>query len=296
MSPRVAVIIPTYNRAALLGRAVSSVLGQTFRDFELIVVDDGSTDGTADLPVFACGDPRLYLLRLPDNRGVSAARNTGVREATASWIAFLDSDDEWLPAKLSRQVEWMEKNRDFRICQTREIWIRNGVRVNPPGTHEKSGGDLFAASVERCMITPSSVMLSRELFEAVGGFDESLRACEDYDLWLRVTSRNEVGLIDEYLLKRYGGHADQLSNTVPVLDRFRVQSLARLVESGNLPECRRRRAIAGMVKRATILAAGCQKRGNDGEYGKYRKIIERYGMECNAGPAAHLRGAADIVA
>ncbi len=189
MSPLVAVIIPTFNRASLLPRAIRSVLDQIWRDFELVVIDDGSTDGTAGLAIFKCGDPRLRCVRLPENRGVSVARNAGVRATVAPLLAFLDSDDEWLPEKLGRQVDWLKKNPEFRICQTQELWIRRGVRVNPPMTHAKFGGDLFAASLERCMITPSSVMLARELFEETGGFNEAFPACEDYDLWLKVTSR-----------------------------------------------------------------------------------------------------------
>jgi glycosyltransferase involved in cell wall biosynthesis len=277
VSPDVAVIIPTFNRAAVLARAIRSVLDQSFRNFELVVVDDGSTDNTADLQVLRGNDPRLRFLRLPENRGVAAARNAGVRETTAPRIAFLDSDDEWFPAKLARQFEWMVQNAGSCICQTRELWIRRGVRVNPPKTHDKTGGDLFAASIERCMITPSSVMLSRELFERAGGFNESFPACEDYDLWLRVTSRHPVGLVDDYLLKRYGGHADQLSSTVPVLDRFRIRSLLALIEGGTLAGAQRSAAVLGLVKRATILAHGYQKRGNTEEYEQYQGIIDRFG-------------------
>ena len=297
MPPFIAVIIPTFNRASLLDRAIRSVLDQTWRDFELVVVDDASTDGTAGLPVIKSGDKRLRYLRLSENRGVSVARNAGVRATSAPWLAFLDSDDEWFPAKLAGQVEWVKKNPEFRICQTQELWIRCGVRVNPPKTHEKFSGDLFAASLDRCMITPSSVMLTRELFEAVGGFNEVFRVCEDYDLWLRVTSHYQVGLVDDYLLKRYGGHGDQLSKTVPVLDQFRVQSLIDLIENGILTEFQRNLTIKSAIKRAIVLARGYKKRGNIEKYGKYREVIRQYnGSEHRTGPAALLHGTADTVA
>jgi glycosyltransferase involved in cell wall biosynthesis len=276
MPPLVAVIIPTYNRAALLERAVQSVLGQTFRDFELMVVDDGSTDGTKELSLFKEPDPRLRCLKLPHNRGVSAARNVGVRVTSAPWLAFLDSDDEWLPHKLERQVRWTNGHPDMPIVQAREIWIRHGRRVNPPKTHEKFGGDLFAASLERCMITPSSAMLSRNLFEKSGGFNEDFPACEDFDLWLRITCRHGVGLVDEYLLKRYGGHADQLSATVPVLDRFRIRSIADLLSADLLTAGQRELAQKNLLKRAAIVAQGYKKHGNNEEYERYRKIICRY--------------------
>lgn len=287
MPPLIAVIIPTYNRAALLERAVVSVLGQTFQDFELVVVDDGSTDRTADLPLFKNSDPReprepreprLRCIRLPENRGVSAARNAGVKATSAPWLAFLDSDDEWLPEKLEKQLRWTIKHPDMHIVQTREIWIRRGTRVNPPKTHEKFEGDLFAASLERCMITPSSVMLRRTLFEQSGGFNERLPACEDYDLWLRITCRCPVGLVDEYLLKRYGGHKDQLSATVPILDRFRIQSVIDLL-AGNVLSAEEQKSLArkNLLKRAHIAAQGYKKHGKTEEYERYRKIIAQYG-------------------
>jgi glycosyltransferase involved in cell wall biosynthesis len=280
MPPSVAVIIPTYNRAALIERAVQSVLGQTFRDFELVIVDDGSTDGTAEMPLLKNSDPReprLHYTRLPENRGVSAARNAGVTATSAPWIAFLDSDDEWLPEKLRQQVRWTIEHPDMHIVQTREIWIRRGTRVNPPKTHEKSAGDLFAASLERCMITPSSVMLRRTLFQSMGGFNESLPACEDYDLWLRVTCRCPAGLVDEYLLKRYGGHADQLSATVPVLDRFRIRSVIDLLASNVLTDEQKVLARKNLLKRAHIVAQGYIKHGKKEEYEQYQEIIAHYG-------------------
>jgi glycosyltransferase involved in cell wall biosynthesis len=274
--PHVAVIIPTYNRSTLIERAVQSVLAQRWRDFELIVVDDGSIDGTEGLPVLR-SDPRLRFVRYAENRGVSYARNTGVRESTAPWIAFLDSDDEWLPAKLEKQMAWTKENPGAPIVQTKEFWIRQGKRVNPPKTHEKFAGDLFAASLERCMITPSSVLLTRELFDETGGFDESYPACEDYDLWLRIAARYRVGLIDECLLRRYGGHGDQLSATVPVLDKYRIRSLCSLLERGMLSTEQDVLARASLCKRARIVAQGYEKRGNDEEFRRYEALIKRFG-------------------
>ena len=134
MSPIVSVVIPTYNRWPLVAEAIESVLSQTYRDFELIVVDDGSTDGTAgEIAKFGS---RLRLLRQP-NRGVSAARNLAFGEARGRYLAFLDSDDLWRPKKLAIQTAFMERNPSVAICQTAEIWIRNGVRVNPKTKHQK---------------------------------------------------------------------------------------------------------------------------------------------------------------
>jgi glycosyltransferase involved in cell wall biosynthesis len=273
MPPPIAVIIPTYNRAHLLPRAVGSVLSQTRRDFELIIVDDGSTDSTPALQILKNLDSRLHYVRYPDNRGVSHARNFGVRQTSATWIAFLDSDDEWLPQKLEKQMAYATAHPETALNQTKELWIRNGKRVNPPKTHEKPVGDLFAASLRRCMITPSSVMLKRQLFLDMGGFNELLTACEDYDLWLRITCRHQAGLVDEYLLKRYGGHDDQLSATVPILDRFRIQSILDLLSRDCLTCEQRDIAKIRLTALATIVAEGYKKHGNPAEYEHYREII-----------------------
>jgi glycosyltransferase involved in cell wall biosynthesis len=252
---------------------MSSVLSQTWRDFELFVIDDGSTDGTENLPVLKSPDPRLHYLRSPKNRGVSHARNLGISRSSAPWIAFLDSDDEWLPRKLEKQMAYTTAHPALAIHQTKEYWIRNGLRVNLPKTHEKMAGDLFAASLKRCMITPSSVIIKRELLERTGGFNESFTACEDYDLWLRITCCHEIGLVDEYLLRRFGGHEDQLSATVPVLDRFRIQSILDLLGGDCLTLEQRSRAKQRLVELATIVAKGYRKHGNPAESARYQSII-----------------------
>jgi glycosyltransferase involved in cell wall biosynthesis len=273
--PAISVIIPVYNRKTMLKRAVDSVLQQKHTDFECIVVDDGSTDRCDELPCLH--DKRVRYIRLEQRNGVAKARNRGVAEASGQWIAFLDSDDEWFPKKLLHQVAWIEKNPIYRIVQTNELWIRNGIRVNPPVTHKKRCGDLFNVSCERCMITPSSVLLCKALFIETGGFNEALPACEDYDLWLRITAHYPIGLIDEALLKRYGGHSDQLSSSVPILDRFRVRSLLGLLAKERLTDRQIALVKKQLVKKATILSQGYRKRGNEFHYEHYRTIAERYG-------------------
>lgn len=271
----VSVIIPVFNRPKMLERAVVSVVRQTFRDFECIVVDDASCEEC--ISSFHCDDARVRCKRLSDRSGVSRARNVGVEQAKASWIAFLDSDDEWLPEKLERQLGWAQRHPEYRILQSREAWIRNGVGVDPPRTHEKREGDLFAVSLERCMITPSSVMLRRELYREYGGFNEALPACEDYDLWVRITAHHPIGLVDEVLLRRYGGHGDQLSATVPVLDRFRIRSLLGLLHRGNLTPEQAVLVKQQLCRRAAICANGYGKRGNNELYRQYRTIAETFG-------------------
>ncbi|MGQ9689067.1 MAG: glycosyltransferase family 2 protein [Desulfobaccales bacterium] len=268
--PLVSVIIPTYNRAFWVKEAAASVLAQTFRDFELIVVDDGSTDATLET-LAAVAPEGTKILRRPQRRGVSAARNLGVAAARGEWLAFLDSDDLWLPDKLLRQVEYLRSHPDLEICQTEEIWIRNGVRVNKPVSHRKMAGDIFLPSLERCMISPSAVMLRRQLFEEAGGFDETLPAAEDYDLWLRLAWRQRVGLVSDALVIKRGGHPDQLSRQWG-LDRWRIRALRKILSEPDLPPFYRAAARHNLRLKCTIFAQGCEKRGRVAEAQEYRAL------------------------
>jgi glycosyltransferase involved in cell wall biosynthesis len=273
-APEVTVVIPTFDRAATLPRAVDSVLAQKGAAFELIIADDGSTDGTAAALERYRSDPRVRVLSLPHG-GVSAARNAGAAAGTAPWIAFLDSDDEWLPGKLAAQLAHF-REKGFRIGQTRERWVRRGVRVNPPDHAVKQEGDLFAVSLERCMITPSSVMLERRLFEECGGFRADFPACEDYELWLRLTAEHQVGLVSRDLLVRYGGHADQLSAKYPALDRFRIRAIALLLEGKPLAPERRALALSVLSRKLGIYQQGCERRGHADETAWCLEVRKRF--------------------
>lgn len=266
--PLVSVIIPTYNRAEMLSGAVESVLGQDYPHFELIVVDDGSTDETPRLLDRYKG--RITVVRR-ENAGVSAARNSGIGAAKGELIAFLDSDDYWMAEKLSAQAAWFEKNPQAMICQTEEIWIRNNRRVNPKVKHKKRGGDIFIPSLSLCLVSPSAVMMKRPLFSEVGLFNPDLPACEDYDLWLRVACRFPVGLIEKPLAVRRGGHADQLS-AMPGLDRYRIRAIRKLLETGRLTPDQRNAAVAVLKQKCAIYADGCEKRGRHSEAGYYRGV------------------------
>jgi glycosyltransferase involved in cell wall biosynthesis len=228
-NPGISVIIPVYNRAWCVAEALRSVLDQDFSGFEIIAVDDGSTDQTPEILASFSG---IRVIRT-GNRGVSAARNTGVAHAKGRLVAFLDSDDLWLPKKLSRQIAYMNEHPCCRICQTEETWIRNGIRVNPKRRHKKPDGDIFPRSLDLCLVSPSAVMMEKSLFEESGGFDESLPACEDYDLWLRIGLTHKVPLIPDALVIKRGGHEDQLSRK-PCLDMYRVRSLDKLLGCGLL--------------------------------------------------------------
>ena len=255
----------------MVGEAVDSVLAQTASDHELIVVDDGSTDETP----LRLRDYGARLTVLTESRqGVAAARNLGARRASGKYLAFLDSDDLWHPRKLQRQLDFMDQNPNVQICQTDEIWIRNGVRVNPRRKHRKPSGDIFRPSLELCLVSPSAVMMQRELFDRVGGFDESFPVCEDYDLWLRISKDTEVPLIPDALVTKRGGHADQLSRSTWGFDRFRVQAIGSLIEAG-LDAEKSGWALEAMTKKVTILARGSRKRGNEAMAREYEDRLRR---------------------
>ncbi|MFZ0450598.1 MAG: glycosyltransferase [Desulfatiglandaceae bacterium] len=263
----VSVIIPTFNRANRVKRAVSSVLFQTYEDYELIVVDDGSTDGTLDgLEVFS---GRIRYLTHGSNQGVSAARNTGIRASTGPYLAFLDSDDYWLPEKLALQMDFFRKSPEIHACQTEEIWIRHGRRVNPRKKHLKPSGEIFELSLRRCLVSPSAVILERSLLEDIGLFDESLPACEDYDLWLRIASRFPIHLLRQPLVVKTGGHPDQLSARYHGMDRFRIRSMANLLGRNVLHPAQRQALMDELRRKCRIYATGCVKRGKQEEGKKY---------------------------
>ena len=272
INPQVSVIIPTYNRGWIIKDAIDSVLAQDYTEFELIVVDDGSTDHTSDVLDSYRNDIKILSQK---NKGVSAARNRGIAEASGKFIAFLDSDDLWLSQKLSVQIEFFNQTPDALICQTEEVWIRNGLRVNPGKRHKKPSGMIFKPSLELCLVSPSAVMIQRNLFDRVGEFDETLPACEDYDLWLRISCRFPVHLIDAPLIIKRGGHDDQLSSRAG-LDKFRIKAIEKIIKSGLLSNDQHRAAVNTLKKKCAIYSAGCRKRGREEEAKYYKKLAETY--------------------
>ena len=269
----VSVVIPTHDRAARVQRAVASVLAQTRPAEEVVVVDDGSTDGTAERLRAAF---QAVTVLGTENRGVSAARNHGIARTSGDWIAFLDSDDEWREEKLEAQLEALAAAPGYRLCHCDEVWIRGGRRVNPRRVHEKRGGWIYRHCLPRCAISPSSAMVARTLFDEVGLFDESLPACEDYDLWLRVCAREPVLFVDRRLVVKYGGHDDQLSRTVPALDRWRIRALIKILDSDVLDEEDRRATIATLHRKIDVYAAGAGKRGRGAEVAALERAREKY--------------------
>ena len=254
----ISVIIPVYNRAQSILRAIDSVLNQSYPAAEIIVIDDGSTDRLQT--VLERYDEQIRRIR-QENRGVSSARNRGIKAAHGDWLAFLDSDDEWLPEKLENAIEFITHNPDYRIFQCEEIWIRNQRRVNPKNKHKKVGGWIFRESLPLCIVSPSAVMIKRDLFDEVGLFDESLPVCEDYDLWLRVLRRYPIGLDQKPGIIKYGGHQDQLSRKYWGMDYYRVRAMEKHVNDAELEPALRKDVLTEMVKKLQVLDKGAKKRG-----------------------------------
>jgi len=274
--PWVSIIIPTYNRRDFLREAIRSVLEQSFRDFELIVVDDGSDDGTREM--IQREFPGLLTYLYQENQGVSRARNRGLKLAQGEFVAFLDSDDLWLPRKLERQMAFMQSQPKAQICYTDEIWIRRGVRVNPKKKHAKYSGWIYPRCLPLCIISPSSALMRRGLLEEVGGFDEELPVCEDYDLWLRISARHPIHFLPEKLIVKRGGHQDQLSRRWGN-DIWRVKALLKMLKDPSLRPDWRRMTVEELHRKGSILIKGFRKWGKEEEVKYYERILEQYPLE-----------------
>ena len=269
----ITVIITSYNRGEIIGRAVDSVLGQTRSADEIILVDDGSSDNTDQLIKEKYPDIK-YIWQ--ENRGIGHARNTGISQARGIWIAFLDSDDEWLPSKLKDQLKTLQHQPDYKICHTNEIWIRNGKRVNPMKKHEKSGGLIFKNCLPLCIISPSSVIIHRSVFEEHGLFDESLPVCEDYDLWLRFCAFSPILYLEKPQIIKYGGHSDQLSNKYWGMDRFRIIALEKIIKNPKLSPEDKDAATHILIEKIEIYIQGAAKRGKGDEVELYEAKKTKY--------------------
>lgn len=230
----VSVILPTYNRKNVIERAINSVMNQSYADWELIIVDDGSVDGTEEyIKQFFCSGKTVFLRQI--NRGVSAARNRGVSQAQGEYIAFIDSDDEWTSCKLERQIDFFKKNNGVGLV------FSNVTIINPDGSQSEKP-ELFPHSedaifgLKEIFVDPflgvPTVMMTKKLFEAVGGFNESLRAAEDVDLFLRASLCQPFGYIHEKLVNVYktagslsafvmeGGNIPPIEDNINVVKRF----------------------------------------------------------------------------
>lgn len=255
--PSVSIVVPVFNRIQPLERALQSLQKQTFQDFDVTVVDDHSTDDIFSVT-------KKYKVRnlKTIGKGVSAARNTGIGSSTSDLIAFLDSDDEWLPHKLELQVKYLSQNQDCNILHSNELWIRNGQPVSQGAKHQKMGGQIFSQCTELCLIAPSSVLVRRSLLNKVGLFDESFPVCEDFDLWLRIASTEDIGFISEPLVIKHGGHKDQLSMQFHTMDLWRVRALVKHLKNSELAAHEKLAMHASLKKKCGILLKGFEKHRN----------------------------------
>ena len=273
----ISVIIPTYNRCDLLKRAINSVIKQTITPKEIIIVDNGSTDQTYQMVSSLFPEINYFIEK---KRGVSAARNKGILESKSKWIAFLDSDDTWKPTKLEKQMEYSVFNQDkYRIIHTNETWYRNKKFLNQLKKHKKSGGNIFKNSLQLCCISPSSVVLKKQIFDDYGLFDENLEVCEDYDMWIRITAKEEVGFLDSPLVFKYGGHSDQLSKKFWGMDRFRIKSLEKNLKNEHFSKSQKINVLDTLIEKLTIVSDGALKRGNKEIFKKYNDKLQDWSIE-----------------
>jgi glycosyltransferase involved in cell wall biosynthesis len=272
VSPSISVIIPTYDRLPFLQEAVRSVEAQSLLCWELIVVDDGSTDGTW---AWLASQPHIRAVRLPQRSGPAAARNRGAEKARAPYLAFLDSDDLFTPKKLELQLALLERDPELALCHSDELWLRDGKELRQKPKHEKRGGHIFSHCLPLCRISPSATLIRRSVFERLGGFDEELEVAEDYELWLRLTCRYPVGFIPEPLTIKRGGHPDQLSQKYGQIEKFRIEALRRVLVRAPLSLEQRHEALSVLRKKCAIYAQGCAKRGRLEEANAYLRLGEK---------------------
>jgi glycosyltransferase involved in cell wall biosynthesis len=277
MEKFISVIIPTYNRVRRLKKAIDSVLAQSHQDFELIVVDDGSDDNTAELIDNYIHDI-VYLRQ--ENRGPAAARNRGIEKARYNLLAFLDSDDWFAENKLATQIKAMQENPMFHISHTNEIWYRNGQILNQKIKHKKNSGDIFGQSLKLCAVGMSTVMIHRKIFERYGIFDEELPCCEDYEFWLRVSVEEKFLLVEEPLTLKDGGRADQVSTIYRTgMDKFRIKAIVKILISGRLKDHQAEIARRELERKCRIYGTGCIKHGRSVEGKYYLELPEKVGRQ-----------------
>lgn len=272
----ISVIIPTYNRSDLIARSLDSVMAQTCPPHEVIVIDDGSTDNTSELVAERYPD---VLMLEQGNKGVSAARNAGINVAKGDWICLLDSDDSWHPEKLEKQIKALNNQPEYLVCHTNENWIRNGKQVNQLKKHKKHGGNIFRYCLPLCIISPSSVMMHRQVLHDVGMFDESMPVCEDYDLWLRICARYPVLYLEDILITKYGGHDDQLSRQYWGMDRFRIYALEKIIGEVSLHENDLTATINTLLDKINIYLAGAVKHGNTANVEHFQSLLDKFSFE-----------------
>ncbi len=260
---KITAILPTYNRAKFLQSSIESILKQTYKIDEIIVIDDGSTDDTQKiLKTF-----KMIKLIKTKNFGVSHARNMGIKNTKNDWIVFLDSDDTWESDKIEKQVTFHLNNPKILISHTGEKWIREGKNIKYSKLLEKPSGNCFLQNIPRCKIAASSIIIHKSIFDDIGYFDENLKVCEDYDMWLRISYKYKIGLISEELITKFAGHS-QLSSSIFAIDRYHIYSLQKFLKSKFKNEIK-----SAILTKCNILVKGAKKHNNQEILKKYSKMI-----------------------
>lgn len=207
-NPFVSVIIPTYNRADLLVQAIQSVLNQTYGHFELLIIDDNSSDNTSEI-INTIKDNRVHYFRLSKNQGAPAARNIGLKKAKGELVAFLDSDDQWLSTKLEKQVELFNKEKNVGLVYTGIKIISNQLeRIILPSKRGEMGNKLL---IKNYVGTTSSVLIKKDLLDEVGGFDLTFTSCQDWDLFIRISQKMHFNFIEEPLVLYFEHDGERIS-------------------------------------------------------------------------------------
>ncbi len=258
--PEVSVVIATYNRGALLDRALDSVLGQTYADYEVIVADDGSTDGTPER--MSKRGPRVRVLELEHRGRPSFARNRAMEKASGEFLAFLDSDDVWEPRKLERQVDMMRRQPELVFCYTDTRFVDAGGRfLYLQSRRERPGsGDALNALFERNFVALSTALARTDAVRSAGGFEESLRMAEDWCLWMRLAAKGRVGFVNEVLCTNTIGHQEMTGDKAALFeDALRALELVRgelSSEGRRMPAgfARGRARIASMLARSRLFS------------------------------------------
>lgn len=252
--------------------ALKSVESQTYPYYEIIIVDDGSTDSTQHY-LSTLKHP-FILLRHSGKPGY--VRNKGFSAAKGDFITFLDSDDLWKPEKLEMQINFFKTHPDIKLCHTREIWERNGKIISQKTQKHRREGYIFNETLKKCIIGPSTVMLTRDLFTEAGMFHPELEIAEDYELWMRITSHHHVGYIETPLVLKRAGHDDQLSEKYGHIEYFRIKALASVINQELLTVPQQRDAIMEIIKKCRIYTHGCIKRGKFNEACEFMNLMEKF--------------------